>query len=96
MKAREIAKGIEEMFEACDFIQNYEACGDCPIYGVCLNDTPFNEVADYMYEGVIKDFIDYAYNGEAEAYRYEHMTEEERRWEYDAEQANLERSSLDD
>ena len=96
-KAKVIAKAIEDMFEACLYIkEDCEACGDCPVHGICLYDTPFIEVADFLHDGVIKDFLKYAYNGEAEAYRYENMSEDERRWNDLSELANVERSELDD
>lgn len=97
LDSKTIVKSIEELFDACAFVrEDCEACGDCPIYGICLEDTSFVEVADLLSEGSIKDFLKYAYGGEAEAYRYEQMTEDELRWNYESEKANLERSDFDE
>lgn len=92
-----ICKSIADLMEACWFIrEDCEACGDCPIDGICLADTTFEQVADLLGEGSIKDFLKYAYGGEAEAYRYEHMNEHERYWNDMSEIANLERSDIDE
>lgn len=96
IESKTIVKSISELIEACWFIKDNEACGDCPIFGICLNDTPFEEVADLLGEGSIRDFLKYAYDGEAEAYRYERMSEIERYWNDMSEIANLERSDLDE
>lgn len=90
--SKTIVKSIEDLMEACWYIRDQEACGGCPIFGICLKDSSFEEVADLLGEGSIKDFVRYAYNGEAEAYRYENMSEFERYWNDMSEIANLERS----
>lgn len=92
-----IAKAVEELMEACWYVsEECEACGDCPLFGICLNDSSFEEVADLLGEGTVKDFLKFAYGGEAEAYRYENMSEDERWWNDMSEIANLERSDLDE
>lgn len=94
---RTIAKSVADLFDTCAYVrEDCEACGDCPLSGICLEYTPFLDVADLLYEGSVKDFMKYAYGGEAEAYRYEQMTEDELRWNYESEKANLERSDFNE
>lgn len=95
---QQIMDSLEVMADACARIKDGGGCvsDGCPIWGyACLDQDNFAECCDFLSVKGIQEFLYFAHE-ELEHWKYERMTEEERRYEYEAEQANLERSSSDD
>lgn len=97
MKGKEIEKALDYLMDACVFInEDCGACGGCPLKpAFCLWDSPYWEIAELNADH-IDEFLKFAHDGKAESWRWDNMDEYERRENYEAEIANLERSSYDD
>ena len=97
MKGKEISRALDYLMDACMFIElDNEACDGCPLRSVyCMHEVPMSDFAE-LSANVIDEFLEFAYDGKAESWRWDNMDEYERRENYEAEIANLERSSYDD
>lgn len=75
--AREIAKAFDLIFEACNNIKDHEACDNCPLSCLCLDDPEVSvlDLGDLMSATSWDEFINYADNVE--------FSEEQRRVQYE-------------
>ena len=87
-KAESIFEAIDSLTEACGVIKyDCDACGGCPISGICLEETTLDVIVDFLSAATIEDFLNYAYN-EAEHYQWDNMTFSERVEQIEADIAN--------
>lgn len=59
-EAQELSKLIDTVICACENIQDVGACEGCPIYGVCIERSPFVEVADLISADTWNEFLEYS------------------------------------
>lgn len=62
--AREISQAFDLLSSACENIQDHNACEDCPLHYMCLEDgsESVNEYADLMTTSSWDEFLEYADN----------------------------------
>lgn len=74
--AREISRGIDTLFEACENVRDHDGCAECPITFMCLNDPEvcFMDLVDGSTASIWDEFLNYADNVE--------YSEEQRRVQY--------------
>lgn len=64
MKNRDIAfnftERLEDIYDACSFIQEAGGCDKCPILRNCINETSVAEFADFVTRGSITEMLDFA------------------------------------
>ena len=75
--AREISKAFDLIFEACNNIKEYEACDDCPLNCLCLDDPEVSvlDLGDLVSATSWDEFLNYADNAE--------FSEEQRKVQYE-------------
>ena len=75
--AREIAKAFDLIFEACNEIKEHEACEDCPLSFLCLEDPEVSvlDLGDLISASSWSEFLTYADNAE--------FSEEQRKAQYE-------------
>lgn len=75
--AREIAKAFDLIFEACNNIKEHEACEDCPLSFLCLEDPEVSvlDLGDLISASSWNEFLTYADNAE--------FSEEQRKVQYE-------------
>lgn len=57
---KEIMQGLETVFIHCETIQDGHACDKCPLFGICLEDTPLTDVANEVSTGMWEEFVAFA------------------------------------
>lgn len=64
--AREIAKAFDLIFEACNDIKDHDACEECPLRNLCLDDPEVSvlDLGDLVSASSWDEFINYADNVE--------------------------------
>lgn len=97
MQGKDIEKTLDYLRDACAFVEiDCEACGGCPLrHAYCMHEVPISDFAE-LSASIIDEFLNFAHDGRAEAWRFENMSEYERKEEVEAELSNVERSSYDD
>lgn len=95
MEIQKIMDGLVEVSLACETISRNEKCKACPCRGYCLEDVEF---VDFVAKLNIIDLQKFIIMGEmlTEAEEEASKSEEQRRWEYEAEVGNLKRCDPDD
>ena len=75
--AREISKAFDLIFEACNNVKDHEACEDCPLRHLCLDDPEVSvlDLGDLVSASSWDEFLNYADNVE--------FSEEQRRVQYE-------------
>ena len=75
--AREISRAFDLIFEACNNIKDHDACEDCPLSFLCLDDPEVSvlDLGDLVSASSWDEFIKYADNVE--------FSEEQRRVQYE-------------
>lgn len=63
---KEIARAFELIFEACGEIKDHDACDDCPLHYVCLEDSEVSviDLGDLISATVWDEFLDHAQRAE--------------------------------
>lgn len=90
MVANEIHSRISELIIACEVVRDADQCSRCPLKGDCLEDCTFEHIAYKVKVDAIGRLIcmaDRITEDEEEL----NKTEEQRRWEAEAEYWNLRR-----
>ena len=79
-RENKIVHALEDMLSCCQRMKEYGRCNsdDCPMSGLCLEDTSFLEVADLLYSERVKEFIEAA----------ENATPDYSKWDYEADKWN--------
>ena len=64
--AREIERAFSLIFEACENIKDHEACEECPLRNLCLDDPEVSvlDLGDLVSASSWDEFINYADNVE--------------------------------
>lgn len=92
--AKEIYKSLQEVALSCETIEPHR-CDECPLYEEgCLEEVTFLGVVHRLNEEKVRQMIELADEITEEQIEAE-KTEEERRWEAEAEIGNLMRSDPD-
>ena len=62
--AKEISRGIDTLFEACENVRDHDGCAECPITFMCLNDPEvcFMDIVDSSSAATWDEFYNYADN----------------------------------
>lgn len=62
--AREISKAFDLIFEACNNIKDHDACGECVLKGLCLDDPEVSilDLGDLVSASSWDEFLNYADN----------------------------------
>ena len=62
--AREICRAFEVVFEACENIKDHDACEDCTLSHLCLEDPEVSvlDLGDLMTANLWDEFLNYADN----------------------------------
>ena len=94
MVAAETKKALEELALACEVIRNEYECHRCPFEGSCLEDLTFNCVSYKATPEAINEMLKVA-DEITEEQEEEAKTEEERRWEAEADYWNDRRCDPD-
>lgn len=95
MVAKEIYDRISELIVCCEVVRDASKCDRCPLKDDCLEDCTFEHVAYKVKTEAIKKLIEMADGIEEEA-EERAKTEEQRRWEAEADYWNLRRCDPDD
>lgn len=95
MITQKVMDGLVEVSLACETICRNEKCKACPCKNYCLNDVEF---IDFVAKLSINDLQKFIFMGETltEMEEEASKTEEQRRWEYEAEIGNLRRCDPDE
>lgn len=57
-RAKEIADAVEELWDYCETIKENGKCGEhCPMSHLCLEETPFVEIADLLHSELVERMI---------------------------------------
>ena len=92
--AKAIYDNITDLIVACETVRRADRCGDCSLKEVCLIDSLYEEVAYKAKPNTIRKLIHLA-DDITEAEEEQNKTEEQRRWEAEAEEWNLRRCDPD-
>lgn len=93
--ANDIYDRIGEMMVCCETVMNAGFCTECPIRGTCLDESTFERVATKVKVAGIKELIRLA-DTITEKQEEESKTDEERRWEEEADYWNDRRCDPED
>ena len=84
---------MEEMWDACFTIRDFEACEHCPLLNIaCIHEEVFLDALDFLSASKIEQLLEVAEKASNHAY----MTNRQYKEYLRAEEANLKRSELDD
>lgn len=93
--ANDIYDRIGELMVCCETVMNAGFCTECPIRGTCLDESTFERVATKVKVAGIKELIRLA-DAITEKQEEESKTDEERRWEEEADYLNDRRCDPED
>ena len=95
MVAKEIYDRISELIVCCEVVRDASRCDRCPLKDDCLEDCTFEHIAYKVKADAIDKLIDMA-DEITEEEEERAKTEEQRRWEADADEWLLRKAELNE